>query len=284
MASGVLFKFTAYTETLATAIQDNFDELLALVREKPDDVVKLLSQELCIKESERMEIMSMENCEQNIRLLLVRIRGKNFPKLVKFLDTVKNISGKEGELLTQDIYADYDRLRQKKLVDYVCAFCNIKDNVALFEIAGYLWKRKLISSRTHATILKPGNIQEEELWDKLLNERRALNIITQIQAYLEEDGLFTHLAEELGQQAKIQHNIKCACANSTLRKRFQNIRRSTVSSVSLNTNATQESVLTTNIRVPSTHSSDNITSPSGTYNFRHVLRCVFFPCRIGKSN
>ena len=204
--SGSFLSFTAYTETLATAIQDNFDELLDLVRNKPDNVVKLLTQEACIKESEKTELMSIENCDQKARYLLVRIRGRNFPILVKFLDIIKKVFDKEGELLTQDIYADYDRMRQKKMVDYVCACCNIKEHVPLFELAGYLWQRKHIKSRTHAAILKPGNIPEDELWEKLLAECQTLTKITQIQIYLEEDNMFTHLAEELGQQAKIQRS------------------------------------------------------------------------------
>lgn len=274
----------AYTQTLATAIQDNSEELRKLICNKADDVANLLLQGLCIKESERDEIRSIESYDRKTSYLLLQISGKSFPILVKFLDIVKSAFGEVGEPLVGDIYTDYERLRQKRMVDYVCAFCNIKYNVSLLDLANYLWRKSQISNRTYRTILKPGNVSEEDLWEKLINERRTLNIITQIQIYLQEDGLFTHLAEELEQQAKIQCNkIKCACTNSTLQRRFKN---ESLSMVSLNSITTQESsVQAMYMDGSSCFSIDNVTSASSTNNFRWLLgRFSFLSCCTGKSS
>ena len=233
----------------------------------------------------------MENPDQKAGYLLVLIRGRTFEILTKFLDTIQSIHGKEGELLTLDIYRDYDRMRQKKMIEYVCAYCNINEHVPLYGLAGYLWQRKQITSNTHAAILKPITKREKDLWDKLWKECQTMTKITQIQTYLEEDKLFTHLSEELDQQAKIQnYKIKCACSNAALKKRFQNVR---LSMVSLNTKITQDSsVITTYTKgtestgtyytCPSPDYKSTSHSPSTRSYMPSCLSCLCFPsCKKG---
>ena len=81
--------FTGDAEILGTVIQDRANELISLLESQIDEVVDTLRQKLCITEREEAEIAKLESDDQKICYLLVLIRGRSFPVLMKFLDTIK---------------------------------------------------------------------------------------------------------------------------------------------------------------------------------------------------
>ena len=220
---------TANTETLAEAIQDSADELIALLQDNVDKTVTDLRQKKCITVKEEAQIDVMDTNDQKVSYLLALIRGRSYLVLVRFLDTVEVFGKEDAKSLTQNTYNDYERKRQKNIVDYICAFCNIKEHCRLNDLAVYLWQKHQITSKLYKDIVGPreNNQKESDLWKKIFKECRSMTQIIHIQDYLEEDGLYTHLAEELQEQAKIQsYKIQCGCSNAALKKRFMNLQAS----------------------------------------------------------
>ena len=184
-----------------------------------------MRQEQCITATDEAELDKIESNKQKIRYLLVLIRGRSFLVLVKFLDSVKEFGKEEGKSLTSNIYAIYDRKRQKNNVRYKCGYCNIKEHIKLLDLAEYLWQRQQIKSKLYRDIVGPRDkrVKEDDHWKRLITECNTMTHVVHIQEYLITDNMYNHLADEIWAQGKLQNfQIRCGCSNKSLKKRFLN--------------------------------------------------------------
>ena len=266
--------FTGDAEILGTVIQDMANEIISLLESQIDAVVVTLRQKLCITEREEAEIAKSESDDQKICYLLVLIRGRSFPVLMKFLDTIKEFCKEEGESLTTSIYKIFDRNRQKNLVQYKCGYCNIQEYIKLRDLATYLWQRRQIMSKLYKDIVDPRNnkLKEKDLWNSLFYECNTMTHIAYIQEYLQKENLYTHLADEIWEQAKLQNfMIRCGCSNKRLKKRFLSPQASRKSLDAISTQANSDN----DIWISTNHTTDTRTThKKRAMGLRHLTCCV----------
>ena len=236
-----------------------------------------MRQEQCITATDEGELDTIESNKQKIRYLLVLIRGRSFLVLVKFLDSVKEFGKEEGKSLTSNIYAIYDRKRQKNNVKYKCGYCNIKEHIKLLDLAEYLWQRQQIKSKLYRDIVGPGDkrVKEDDYWKRLITECNTMTHVVHIQEYLIKDNMYNHLADEIWAQAKLQNfQIRCGCSNKSLKKRFLNPQASRDSLDNISTPASSVQDFRNSISyMPDASTANQKKSAQVKSGFRHLACC-----------
>ena len=115
-------------------------------------------------------------------------------------------------------------------------------------------------------------LKEKDLWNSLFYECNTMAHIAYISEYLKKENMYTHLADEIWEQAKMQNfMIRCGCSNNRLKERVLNPLVSRKSMDDISTQANSE----IDIRISTSHTTDKrIAHKKRAMGFRHLTCCI----------
>ena len=194
----------------------------------PDSLIT----EECLTEDECSYIRKRKDTKDQIRILLVLIRGRDMKILEKFLSLIEQ----DNVPLADKIRDRFQRNVKEGLKDKRCVRCKLKVLVNIKYVADRLYANMCITDKLYNCIIHSEHPagDQDDLWDRLLKELEATedpNTAMSHMVYsLMAKGHYKHLADVIEDMIeKYDRLLECACGvllRSTLQRSMPYVRES----------------------------------------------------------
>ncbi|KAL3856411.1 hypothetical protein ACJMK2_011176 [Sinanodonta woodiana] len=198
---------------LSKAIQKNLTLLLDVLPYRESELPDFLG-EACLTDNENNRIRSIEQREDQIRLLLRTIMGRSFCDMKKFLDYARKFNPEEVD----KVWKKYDDLKKEGNIEKRCIICLVMAHVDIKYVADVMYEKELIPDSLYGRTsdCKGSFGCQNRLWKELCRffqhcNCKATLVETLINA-LEKKSKYRYLGEELRKcDRQVLTTLKCSC-------------------------------------------------------------------------
>lgn len=197
---------------LAKAVQKHMVSLVDKMPFNESSIPDELIAEGCITEDECKRVREKKERKEQVRKVVLLIRGRSFPVLKKFL----NILEREHNCPTvvAAIWDSFEELDKTNCISQkCCGVCSLKTHVDIRYVIDKLWEEEAISDILYEQMSEVTELKgsQSNSWDTLLHECTTKNTIDILISALNTKGHYSHIAKELRTQIKLGSGTQCAC-------------------------------------------------------------------------
>ncbi|XP_045192664.2 uncharacterized protein LOC123548996 [Mercenaria mercenaria] len=197
---------------LSRAIQSCSAELVDTQPFSDSELPDILIQDGCITEDECKEMRAKTVRKDQVRKLIILIKGRSFKTMKKYLLAIN----KHCPNVVKNVWNRYEILLHEKRDVWVCPMCELKENVDIKYVIDVLYGKSVIRTGLYSMVCDSNSSigQQDYLWDSLLQACSGDNLKYLTDA-LKAKGHYTHIAESLNYYRRsLSFDSPCLCSSA----------------------------------------------------------------------